>query len=106
MDHVSAIIGGGVSRFFFTLRNIMGTYRKCVNNLQIIIRNAQGCLKITYFLTALLSAQLRYADKQERITYDTEDLHHLRRIGNTPYDNDTTRTDVLTSCSVSQPGVV
>ena len=35
-----------------------------------------------------------------------EDLHHLQGIGNTPYDNCTTRTNAQTSRSVPQPGVV
>ena len=35
-----------------------------------------------------------------------EDLRHLQGIGNTPYDNCTTRTNAQTSRSVPQPGVV
>ena len=55
---------------FFSQRNIVGIFRKSENNFQIIFRQVEGSLKITYFLTAVIGAKLRASDKQERITYD------------------------------------
>ena len=55
---------------FFSQRNIVGIFRKSENNFQIIFRQVEGSLKMTYFLTAVIGAKLRSSDKQERITYD------------------------------------
>ena len=55
---------------FFTQANIVGIFRKAENNFQIIFRNVEGSLKITYFLAGIVGAKLRSSEKQERITYD------------------------------------
>ena len=55
---------------FFSQRSVVGIFRKSENNFQIIFRQVEGSLKITYFFTAVIGAKLRASDKQARITYD------------------------------------
>ena len=57
---------------FMTQRNIVGIFQKGENHYLLIFRNAEGSLKLAYYLTSIIGEKLRTVEIPQRISYDNK----------------------------------